>query len=201
MEYDHDERRESLRVRIMPVHASLVAARSMKTVRCLFAFALLAIFAQAAVSPARAQDEASDRSSRFGLSLNVLYSSDQGMGTGFRGRASIPINADISTALELGFTGFAFEGWQGADYLFDPQISLIITPPPSRLRAWYLFLGMGAYLPLAGDKDLSGPTMHLGIGRAHGFGESALFYEIDPTLVIGRDQLGFLLPLRIGLIF
>ncbi len=174
----------------------------MKIVRFFLAFAFLTAGAQAAIPLVRAQEIAvPDNPSRFGISLNSMYSSEHGVGTGFRGRASIPVNADISTALELGVTGFVFEGWKGADYLFDPQISLIITPPPARSRAGYFFLGMGGYLPLAGNKGLSGPTIHIGAGRAHGFGESAMFYEISPTLIIGSDHLGFSMPLRIGLIF
>ncbi len=173
----------------------------MKIVRFFLALAFLTVAAQGAVSPVRAQNEAPNTPSQFGVSLNTLYSTEHGVGVGFRGRGAIPVNADISTALELGLTGFVFDGWKGADYLFDPQISLIITPPPARRRAAYFFFGMGAYLPLAGSKDLSGPTMHIGIGRAHGFGESAMFYEISPALIIGSDRLGFLLPLRIGLIF
>ncbi len=173
----------------------------MKIIRFFLAFAFLALIAQSTIPLARAQDEAQARTSQFGISLNTLYSTEHGVGMGFRGRAAIPINADISTALELGLAGFVFEGWKGADYLFDPQISLIITPPPTRLRATYFFFGMGGYLPLAGNKDLSGPTIHIGVGRVHGFGESAMFYEISPTLIIGSDRLGFLAPFRIGLIF
>lgn len=177
----------------------------MKIVRFLLVLAACAVFVQIAVPRAFAQDAPQDaapaKSPRYGMSLNALYSTPQGVGLGIRGRASMPINADVSTALDLGFTGFVLEGWRGADYLFEPQISLIVTPPPSRLRAGYIFLGMGGYLPLAGNKDTSGPTIHVGFGRAHGFGESAVFYEINPALIIGSERLGFVLPVRIGIIF
>lgn len=177
----------------------------MKIVRFLFVLAVCAVSVQLAAPRACAQDAAPTpapvKSPRYGMSINALYSTPQGVGMGIRGRASMPINADISTALDLGFTGFVLEGWRGADYLFEPQISLIITPPPERLRAGYIFLGMGGYLPLAGNKDTSGPTIHIGLGRAHGFGESAVFYEINPALIIGSEKLGFLLPVRLGIIF
>ena len=177
----------------------------MKIVRFLLVLAVWAVSVQIAVPHACAQDAAPDaaplKSPRYGMSINALYSTPQGVGMGIRGRASMPINADISTALDLGFTGFVLEGWRGADYLFEPQISLIITPPPERLRAGYIFLGMGGYLPLAGNRDTSGPTIHIGLGRAHGFGESAVFYEINPALIIGSEKLGFLLPVRLGIIF
>ncbi len=177
----------------------------MKTVRFLLVLAVCAVSVQIASPRACAQDAPQDaapvRSPRYGMSLNALYSTSQGVGLGIRGRASMPINADISTALDFGFTGFVLEGWRGADYLFEPQISLIVTPPPTRLRAGYIFLGMGGYLPLAGNKDTSGPTIHIGFGRAHGFGESAVFYEINPALIIGSEKLGFLLPVRLGIIF
>ena len=177
----------------------------MKIVRLLLVLAAWAVSMQIAAPRAWAQDAAQDatpaKSPRYGMSLNALYSTPQGVGLGIRGRASMPITADISTALDLGFTGFVLEGWRGADYLFEPQISLIITPPPTRLRAGYIFLGMGGYLPLAGNKDISGPTIHIGLGRAHGFGGSAVFYEINPALIIGGEGLGFVLPVRIGIIF
>jgi hypothetical protein len=47
----------------------------------------------------------------------------------------------------------------------------------------------------------SGPTLHLGLGRAHLLRDVSLYYEFNPTLLIGEEQLHFNFPLRLGLIF
>ena len=78
--------------------------RSMKIVRLLLVLAAWAVSMQIAAPRAWAQDAAQDatpaKSPRYGMSLNALYSTPQGVGLGIRGRASMPITADISTALD-----------------------------------------------------------------------------------------------------
>lgn len=139
---------------------------------------------------------------RFGLGFNTLLSTADGFGLGFRGRASAPVNADLSLAVDLGFTGFILEGRREASYVFDPQVSTIINLPFRRDRLTYVLFGLGAYVPV-GDEDggQSGPTLHLGVGWVHALSESSLFYEIDPAIIIGEDRVDLAFPIRIGLIF
>jgi hypothetical protein len=47
---------------------------------------------------------------RFGMGVNGVISTLDGLGFGFRGRASAPINADFSLAVDIGFTGFILGG-------------------------------------------------------------------------------------------
>lgn len=142
-------------------------------------------------------------SPRFGVGFNTLLSTADGIGLGFRGRASAPVNADLSLAVDLGFTGFILQGRDDATYIFDPQASVIVNLPYQPRQLGYLLFGVGAYVPTgdnAADAE-GGPTLHLGIGWVHALKESSLFYEIDPALIIGEESVDLALPLRIGLIF
>ena len=47
----------------------------------------------------------------------------------------------------------------------------------------------------------SGPSLHLGLGWVRGLDETTLFYEVDPQIIIGREDVSFAIPLRIGVIF
>ncbi len=140
---------------------------------------------------------------RFGIGLNGMLSTEDGFGLGLQGRASAPINADVSAAVDLGITGFILGGTEDATYVFTPQVSaIIILPSPSPTRLPYLMAGVGGYLPVAGpDNSISGPTVHAGIGWVQALTESSLFYEINPALVIGENSIDFVIPFRIGLIF
>ncbi len=137
---------------------------------------------------------------RFGLGFNSMASSADGLGVGVRGRASIPVNADVSAAGDLGLTGFVLKGRRNADYILDPQLSAIIMLPTSQTRANYVLFGVGGYLPVGGD-DGGGPTIHLGFGRVRALQESSFFYEINPALVVGRERVDVAVPLRVGIIF
>lgn len=139
---------------------------------------------------------------RFGLGFNALLSTDDGFGLGFRGRASAPVNADLSLALDFGFTGFILGGRDDATYVFDPQVAAIVTLPYRRDRMPYLMGGVGAYIPLSsGSRSDGGPTLHLGIGWVQGLSETTIYYEINPALLIGETSTDLLLPVRIGVIF
>ncbi|MEX0601051.1 MAG: hypothetical protein WD021_05105 [Rhodothermales bacterium] len=155
---------------------------------------LLVAVAAACVRPASAQPA----NSRVGLGFNTMASTADGLGVGLRGRLSIPINADISAAADFGITGFVLGGRQNADYILDPQISAIVTLPPSRNRVGYVLFGLGGYIPVGGGEG--GPTLHVGLGRAHALQESSFYYEIDPALVIGREGVDLAVPLRFGII-
>ncbi len=144
---------------------------------------------------------AQDLSPRFGLGFNTVLSTEDGLGLGFRGRASAPVNADLSFAVDAGFVGFILEGRDDATYIFDPQVSAIVTLP-GVTSAPYILGGVGGYLPLNDrDQTNSGPTIHLGIGWVRALNETTLFYEVNPALIIGEEHVDFALPFRIGLIF
>ena len=138
---------------------------------------------------------------RYGLGFNTLLSTDSGLGFGFLGRASAPVNNDLSFAGDIGFTGFILKGREDATYLFEPQFSVIITLP-GRAVAPYILGGIGAQVALSNRSNTeSGPTLHIGIGWVRPLEESTLFYEINPALVIGRDDVNLALPFRLGIIF
>ncbi|GIV61339.1 MAG: hypothetical protein KatS3mg044_0205 [Rhodothermaceae bacterium] len=159
-------------------------------------FALIAL-SMPLTTPVQAQSMAP----RFGLGFATMLSTEDGLGLGFHGRASAPVNADLSFAVDLGFVGFILEGRDEATYIFDPQVSAIITLPGVR-SAPYVLGGVGGYIPL-NDKDrtVSGPTIHLGIGWVRALNETSLFYELNPALIIGETNVQFALPFRLGLIF
>ena len=143
------------------------------------------------------------QSPRFGLGFNSMLSSADGFGIGLRGRASSPVNQDVSVAIDLGFTGFVLNGRRNADYIFDPQLSAIVNLPSRDDRLAYILFGLGGYVPLGSDTEnnQNGPTIHFGIGWVHALQETSLFYEIDPALIIGEESVDLAIPLRIGLIF
>lgn len=136
----------------------------------------------------------------YGLGVGAMANTDDGLGFGLRGRVSTPVNADLSFAGDFGVTGFFLEGRQGASIAFDPQVSAIVTIPGENV-AMYFLAGFGGYLSTGGDGgELSGPTLHVGIGGAKPLNEGTFFYELNPTIVIKRNSLGLSLPLRIGVI-
>lgn len=145
---------------------------------------------------------AQDLTPRFGIGFNTLLSTADGLGMGFRGRASAPVNADLSMAVDMGFTGFVLRGRRDATYIFDPQVSAIINLPTRRNQLMYVLFGLGAYVPVGeGNDGQNGPTLHLGIGWVRALNESSFYYELDPALVIGEESVDLAFPIRIGLIF
>ena len=146
---------------------------------------------------------AQDVTPRFGIGFNSLLSSADGFGIGFRGRASAPVNRDVSVAIDLGLTGFVLNGRRNADYIFDPQLSAIINLPSRSGQLTYILFGLGGYVPVGRDaaNEQNGPTIHIGIGWVHALNETSLFYELDPALIIGEESVDIAIPFRIGLIF
>lgn len=145
-----------------------------------------------------------DLNPRFGLGFNTSISTEDGIGIGMRLRGSAPVNRDLSFAIDLGLTGFIFEGRDEATYLVDPQISAIVSVPDTRPdRLTYFMGGFGAYLPFDADGESrdAAPTLHFGVGRVHSLTETSLYYEINPGLIIGEERVGLLLPIRGGVIF
>ncbi len=153
------------------------------------------------VSTADAQEKPPPR---FGFGFNGMLSTVDGFGLGFRGRIAAPINTDLSAALDLGLTGFILGGRDDATYVFDPQVSMIITLPFRGNQAPYLMGGVGAYLAFEdSDNDENadgGPTIHLGIGRVQQLNATTIFYEINPALIVGETAVDLVLPFRIGVI-
>jgi hypothetical protein len=72
---------------------------------------------------------------------------------------------------------------------------------PDRLT--YFIGGLGAYIPFKSNADNpeAAPTLHFGLGRVHLLSETSIFYEFNPGLIIGRERIGLLLPIRAGIIF
>lgn len=139
---------------------------------------------------------------RYGLGFNSMLSSIDGFGIGLRGRASAPVNSDLSFGVDLGFTGFVFGGRRDATYIFDPQVSAIVTLPPRGSGASYILAGIGAHAPMSNQhQSESGPTVHFGAGRVQMLRETTIFYELNPALLIGLDRINLLLPFRVGFIF
>lgn len=138
---------------------------------------------------------------RVGLGVNGMVSTADGIGIGFRGRVAAPVNADVSLALDAGFTGFLLGGRRDASYVFDPQFSVIVNLPQTSDQLSYLLFGVGAYVPLGDANTGSGPTIHVGYGRVRVLQETSLFYEVNPALVVAESRVDLVIPVRIGIIF
>ena len=144
---------------------------------------------------------------RFGAGFDALLSVasgdvlDSGLGLGVRGRASFPVNADLSVAVGAGFAGFVFGGRDDATYLFNPQVSGIVTLPRSPDWARYLIGGFGGFFPLGNSEAEGGPSLHLGLGWARPLNESSLYVEFDPALIIGESRTALVAAVRVGVIF
>ena len=161
------------------------------------------LFALLVAVPASAQGLAP----RFGVGFDALLSVasgdvlESGLGLGVRGRASFPVNADFSVALGAGFAGFILGGRDDASYLFNPQISGIVTIPRTEHWARYLIGGVGGYFPLGASEAEGGPALHLGLGWVRPLNETSLYVEIDPALVIGASRTALVAAARVGVIF
>ena len=157
---------------------------------------LALVFSLTFIGDAKAQVEPL----RIGLGLDGVLHSSEGLGIGFRTRISRPINWDVSLAFDFGLTGFLLGGTDEATYVFDPQVSVIVTLPDLN-RATYLLGGFGVYAPFgSGDHADGGPMLHLGIGRAVPLRESTIYYEVNPAFIIRESSLGVSIPFRIGVI-
>ena len=147
---------------------------------------------------------------RFGVAFNGLVVIPDGVGLGIRGRAAVPVNSDLSMALDLGVNamGVIFGGRNNADWVVDPTVSVVINLPNGQVggrRFSYLLAGVGGYFPTGtneNNEDLKGgPTLHAGIGWVTPLNETSVFYEVNPALIIADSRTSVMLPVRIGLIF
>ncbi len=154
--------------------------------------------------PAAAQQSTLDPKFGVGFDGVISFGNDDlinGLiGLGLRGRVSFPVNADLSFAADAGFVGFVLGGRDDATYVFNPQVSAILTFPALG-EARYLLGGLGFYAPLGGSGDTGGPALHLGMGWVVPLRETALYVEVDPSLVVGESQAALVVPVRVGVIF
>lgn len=162
--------------------------------------ALLLVFLAA---PAGAQS-AGNAPPRIGGGLEVssaILSQDlvpDGAAIGLRGRVALPVNADVSVAASVGVSTHLFDGRNDADTVLNPQVSAIVTLPGGS-AARYVLGGLGGFVPFSGGGG--GPSLHVGYGVAIPLYESSLFFEINPSLIIGEEETTPVLALRGGVIF
>lgn len=172
-----------------------------------FRSALTALLFVALAAPALAQPSYTPR---IGVGFETVLAPPgqeivpEGLGVGVRGRVSVPINRDLSVAGSAGFAGFVLGGRDDANYLFNPELSVILTLA-GRESVRYLLGGFGGFIPLGDgdgfDEPEGGPALHLGLGWAFPLNETSLFVELDPSLIVGSEETTVVLPLRVGVIF
>lgn len=121
-----------------------------------------------------------------------------GVALGIRGRAALPVNADVSVAGDLGLAAQLFRGRDEATYVFNPQVGAIATIGRGQ-TARYVMGGFGGFLPLDGSGG--GPTVHVGYGWAVPMSETSFYLEVNPSLLVGQRETTVVLPVRAGLIF
>ncbi|MEM8558145.1 MAG: hypothetical protein AAGG50_10015 [Bacteroidota bacterium] len=146
---------------------------------------------------------------KFGAGFDALLtppSQDivtEGLGVGARFRAAFPVNADLSFAAGAGVFGYIFKGRDDAAYLFNPQLSVIVTTTRGAANRYrYLMGGIGYFAALTPDTDAEGgPAIHFGLGWATPLNDTSLYFEIDPALIIGETSTTFAIPVRVGVIF
>lgn len=141
---------------------------------------------------------------RYGVGFDVtaaLPGQDlipSGPAVGIRGRVALPVNADLSVAADIGLLANLFQGRQDARYVLNPQTSVIVTIP-SRNAVRYVLGGFGGFLPLEGGGG--GPTLHAGVGTAIPLRDTSLYFEFDPSLLIGQSETTAVIAGRVGVIF
>ena len=149
--------------------------------------------------PATAQT----KSPRFGIGMGTLLTTGERlMALGFNMRSAFPYNADLSFAIDLGVSGFVLSGREGAAYYVNPMGSAIITLYPSNPRSPYVLAGFGGHVPVGNARETGdgGPTVHAGVGWVVGLQATSLYIEIDPALLIAKDYVDLLLPIRLGIV-
>ncbi len=141
---------------------------------------------------------------RFGVGFDVVGALPgqnllpEGIAVGIRGRAALPVNADLSVAADIGLLANLWEGSTDARYMLNPQTSVIVTLP-GRGSIRYVLGGFGGFIPLEGGGG--GPTLHLGVGTAIPLRDTSLYFEFDPSLLVGQDETTVALAARVGVIF
>src|SRR5690625_7991446 len=104
--------------------------------RNVFLFAAALFLLLAFSNPVNAQGA----NPHIGIGVNSMRSTSDGLGIGFRGRASAPVNADVSIARDAGFSGFILGGGDDTSYIFDPQAPAIANPPrPATELSYHIY--------------------------------------------------------------
>lgn len=132
----------------------------------------------------------------------MLTTGDRLMALGFNLRSAFPYNADLSFAIDLGASGFVLSGREGAAYYVNPLGSAIITLYPSNPRSPYVMAGFGGHIPVGNAREAGdgGPTVHAGVGWVVGLQATSLYIEINPALLIAKDYVDLLIPIRLGVV-
>ena len=173
---------------------------------------LLLLLVVALAAPASAQRRPSSRTAalappRVGVGFDVWGAPagqnliPEGVAVGLRTRVALPINADLSGAASVGLGAHLWEGSDNARWVANPQTSLIVTLPSRRGRSLtYVLGGFGAYLPLD-NRGGGAPTLHVGVGTAVPLNDTSFFVELNPSLLIGRQETTGVVAARAGIIF
>jgi hypothetical protein len=153
------------------------------------------------VSLAAAQDSAT----KFGLGVGLVANptddklANDDIGLAVRGRVSKPLNSDVSLAGSVGFYAFAFNGTDTADYVLNPELSLIVTLNGDT-RFPYLLVGAGGLFPTGGEDDARFAA-HAGYGLAFPLTSVSVFVEVVPTIAFNDTGTTFIVPVSVGMIF
>lgn len=159
------------------------------------------ILASGAVTEILAQET----NTKFGLGAGLVMNpmdddlANDEVGLAVRGRIAKPLNSDVSLAASVGFYAFAFNGTDNADYILNPELSLVVTLD-GYSRFPYLLVGAGGLFPTDGDKT-SRFAAHAGYGLAWPLTSVSVFLEATPTVAFQDEGTTFLIPVTIGMIF
>ncbi len=164
-------------------------------------FSLVAILAAGLCESAIAQNNTMRFGIGTGLVLNPSNDSiaDDEVGLAVLIRLSKPVNADVSLAAGVGLFAFAFNGTEHADYVVNPQVSLVVTLGGEK-RFPYLLAGVGGLFPTDSAENAQF-AIHIGYGWIWPMKSASAFFEINPSLAFQANSTTIILPLRIGLIF
>jgi len=148
---------------------------------------------------------AQDTRPKFGLGVGFVANptdddlANDDVGLAVRGRISKPMNSDVSLAGSVGLYAFAFNGTETADYVFNPELSLVVTLNGAS-RFPYLLVGAGGLFPTDGDKSARFAA-HAGYGIAWPLTSVSVFLEVTPTIAFQESSTTFVIPLMVGMIF
>ncbi|MEM6335682.1 MAG: hypothetical protein AAF752_03895 [Bacteroidota bacterium] len=146
---------------------------------------------------------AQSRPVRVGVGLDGVVNvfdeqvSDKTLALGIRGRFSWGYNEQLSFVLGAGLAGFFLDGTNNADYLLNPQASVVIKLAESD-RNPYIITGLGAYY--ATEDWQQNFALHFGYGWVYPMSNSAAYFEIDPALIIRAEDTSVIVPVRVGII-
>jgi len=148
---------------------------------------------------------AQDNNTKFGLGVGLVANptdddlASDDVGLAVRGRISKPMNSDVSLAGSVGLYAFAFNGTDTADYILNPDLSLVVTLN-GQSRFPYLLVGAGGLFPTNGDKRARFEA-HAGYGLAWPLTSVSVFLEVMPTIAFQESSTTFVVPLVVGMIF